>query len=204
MAGMEKSAAPIFEVRRSGPEANEPRPATRPSATTVNAPPSESPASRAASMASSMAALAAALGARQLPSSTASQEKPSPASAFTLPMRFTKERTCTPMAKRNALAMPPAATRAAVSRALERSRMLRASSVPIFNMPVRSACPGRGCTSRTRSSGRAPNTSMRPAQFSWSAFSTTRVMGVPSVVEKRRPEVTRTVSVSMRCRPPRP
>src|SRR6202453_4591963 len=41
-------------------------------------------------------------------------------------------------------ATSPSATRAAVSRALARSRTGRASSKPYFCIPVRSACPGRG------------------------------------------------------------
>ena len=47
----------------------------------------------------------------------------------------------------NALASAPAATRAAVSRALARSSTSRASVNPYFCMPARSACPGRGCVS---------------------------------------------------------
>ncbi len=41
-------------------------------------------------------------------------------------------------------ATAPRATRAAVSRALARSRIGRASSKPYFCMPARSAWPGRG------------------------------------------------------------
>ena len=42
------------------------------------------------------------------------------------------------------MASAPAATRAAVSRALARSSTLRASSKPYFCIPTRSAWPGRG------------------------------------------------------------
>ncbi len=49
-----------------------------------------------------------------------------------------------PSSARNPRAIAPRATRAAVSRALARSRMGRASSNPYFCMPTRSACPGRG------------------------------------------------------------
>ena len=45
------------------------------------------------------------------------------------------------------LASVPAATRAAVSRALARSSTSRASSKPYFCMPARSAWPGRGWVS---------------------------------------------------------
>ena len=47
--------------------------------------------------------------------------------------------------------MAPTATRAAVSRALARSRMLRMSSCPYFTTPARSAWPGRGRVTRGRS-----------------------------------------------------
>ena len=49
-----------------------------------------------------------------------------------------------PSSASSALASAPAATRAAVSRALARSSTLRASSKPYFCMPARSAWPGRG------------------------------------------------------------
>ena len=49
-----------------------------------------------------------------------------------------------PPGARNAWATAPSATRAAVSRALARSRTGRASSKPYFCMPARSAWPGRG------------------------------------------------------------
>ena len=61
---------------------------------------------------------------------------------------ITWENTLTPSALRNALATAPPATRAAVSRALARSRMSRTSVSPYFWVPTRSAWPGRGrCTS---------------------------------------------------------
>ena len=58
------------------------------------------------------------------------------------------------------------------SRALARSRMLRQSSVFVLSAPTRSAWPGRGVTSRTRSSGASPNGAMRSVQFSQSRFFT--------------------------------
>ena len=91
-----------------------------------------------------------------------------------------------------------------VERALERSRMLRQSSVFVFRAPTRSACPGRGVTSRTSPSGSSPNTAMRSVQFSQSRLRTVSVTGEPMVFPKRMPDVTRTVSRSMDCLPPRP
>ncbi len=64
--------------------------------------------------------------------------------AVTEVMRVTCERISTPTAFRNAFASAPPATRAAVSRALARSRMLRTSPVRYFHVPTRSAWPGRG------------------------------------------------------------
>ncbi len=56
----------------------------------------------------------------------------------------TWETTSAPTARRKALASAPAATRAAVSRALARSSTLRTSVKPNFQTPARSAWPGRG------------------------------------------------------------
>ena len=68
-------------------------------------------------------------------------------------MRVTWLSTVTPSARRKALASAPAATRAAVSRALARSSTLRTSVKPYFWTPARSAWPGRGrCTSATSAS----------------------------------------------------
>ena len=49
----------------------------------------------------------------------------------------------TPNSSSKRRAMAPTATRAAVSRALERSRIGRTSSRPYFTVPARSAWPGR-------------------------------------------------------------
>jgi hypothetical protein len=57
-----------------------------------------------------------------------------------------------PKFARNELASAPAATRAAVSRALDRSATSRASFVPNFMAPARSAWPGRGRVMGFRSS----------------------------------------------------
>ena len=121
-----------------------------------------------------------------------------------LPMDVTYENTSTPRSAKNSRAMPAAATRAAVSRALARSRMLRQSDVSVLSAPTRSAWPGRGVTSRARSDGASPNVAMRSVQFSQSRLRTTSAIGVPSVRPKRTPETTSTVSRSIRWRPPRP
>ncbi len=63
--------------------------------------------------------------------------------------------TLTPSAVRKPRAIAPAATRAAVSRALARSSTLRMSVWPYFWAPTRSAWPGRG---RWTSSGSNPST----------------------------------------------
>ena len=112
-------------------------------------------------------------------------------------MDTTYENTSTPSSAKNSRATPVAATRAAVSRALARSRTLRQSSVLVFSAPTRSACPGRGVTSRTRSAGGSPNAAIRPAQFSQSRFFTTRDKGVPKVRPNRTPLRTSTRSRSI-------
>ena len=63
--------------------------------------------------------------------------------SFTPQTERTYPPTCTPSAARYCFAMLPAATRTAVSLALARSSMLRASVCANFFIPVRSACPGR-------------------------------------------------------------
>jgi hypothetical protein len=56
---------------------------------------------------------------------------------FDAPIEMTCDSTSTPIAwRRNARAIVPAATRAAVSRALARSRTGRASSKPYLSMPA--------------------------------------------------------------------
>ncbi len=119
-------------------------------------------------------------------------------------MDATYENTSTPSSARNSRAMPAAATRAAVSRALARSRTLRQSSVSVLSAPTKSACPGRGETSRSKSAGGSPNAAMRPVQFSQSRFLTVSDTGEPSVRPNRTPPVTSTTSRSIFWRPPRP
>jgi len=81
------------------------------------------------------------------------------------------------------------ATRAVVSRALERSRTLRMSRWPYFMAPARSACPGRGLVTALAGvpEGGSP-TAMVCFQFSQSRFWMVSVMGLPRVIPQRTPE----------------
>ena len=82
-------------------------------------------------------------------------------------------------------AIAPSATRAAVSRALARSRIGRASSKSYFCIPTRSACPGRGRESgalRARFSISSAGTGLADMTFSHlghSLFPTCTEIGPP-------------------------
>ncbi len=133
--------------RRSSQDTCDPSPGTTPKARTSKMPPSDSFAFLVASISATIAALAS--GSRQRTGDSSTPSKSSGArsagsGAVTEPMRVTWLSTVTPSARRNALASAPAATRAAVSRALARSRTLRTSVKPYFWTPARSAWPGRG------------------------------------------------------------
>ena len=118
-------------------------------------------------------------------------------------MRTTRLWTLTPSARRKTLASAPAATRAAVSRALARSSTLRTSVWSNLRTPARSAWPGRGrCTSSTSAS--TGHGLMRSAQFAWSRFSIRSATGLPSVRPWRIPAQTVARSDSIFIRPPRP
>ena len=110
-----------------------------------------------------------------------------------------------PNSPRSFFATPATATRAVVSRALERSRTFRMSRCPYFIAPARSACPGRGrviCLAAAPGSG-GP-TDMVAFQFSQSRLGIVSVMGLPSVSPQRTPDVRWTRSRSIFIRPPRP
>ena len=82
--------------------------------------------------------------------------------------------------------MAPAATRAAVSRALARSRMSRTSERPYFATPARSAWPGRGLVTGARrappaSAGGSSVTRIVYCQFAQSRFSIIIAIGLPMV-----------------------
>ena len=102
------------------------------------------------------------------------------------------------------MATPPAATRAAVSRALARSRMGRRSSVPYFSIPARSACPGRGSVIGSTSASGAQTDMRSAAQLGKSRFAISSVRGLPMVRPWRSPLLTWTRSFSIFMRPPRP
>ena len=126
------------------------------------------------------------------------------AGTFTPPICTTWESISIPSWARNALQQAPTATRAAVSRALARSRTLRTSSNPYFCAPTRSACPGRGRVSRASGSS-APSTDISSAYFaSNSTFGIVMAMGDPRLSPWRTPVRISNRSASNFCRPPRP
>ena len=109
------------------------------------------------------------------------------AGTFTDPIWTTWESTPIPTSARNALQHAPTATRAAVSRALARSKTLRTSSNPYFWAPTRSAWPGRGRVRRASGSS-APSTAIRSAYFaSNSTFGIVIATGAPRLLPWRTP-----------------
>ena len=168
-------------------------------------PPSDSPSVRAVSTAARILAAVAASGQRTSLAATASMS--TSAGAYgphaTSPMRSTHEWTVTPSSASSALATPPAATRAAVSRALARSRTSRASVLPMRSQPARSACPGRGAVTAPPSV-RSPATAMTSVQLALSRLAIVIATGLPMVAPKRTPETISARSDSMAILPPRP
>ena len=73
----------------------------------------------------------------RMPKDTAAQQ--AARSTATPPTSAVNDQTSIPSSRRNARATPPAATRAAVSRAEARSRTLRTSLKPYLRAPARSA-----------------------------------------------------------------
>ena len=123
-----------------------------------------------------------------------------------------------PDSPRNVRATPPAATRAAVSRAEARSRTSRTSRVPYFRAPARSAWPGRtrvtvtarftpdsaSATISAASSSVSGAACMIRVQLAWSRFSIVRRIGEPSVRPCRTPAPMTARSLSIAWRAPRP
>ena len=113
----------------------------------------------------------------------------------TPPTSAVNDQTSIPSARRNARATPPAATRAVVSRADERSSTLRTSLNPYLSAPARSACPGRtrviGCARLTPSAAWVASSAASSSdngaicitrvQFSQSRLATSSRIGEPSV-----------------------
>src|SRR6266540_3431947 len=129
---------------------------------------------------------------------------PASSGTATVPIRTTWESTRMPSSARNALHGHPAATRAAVSLALARSKTFRTSSNPYFMTPARSAWPGRGRVSLSPGSV-SPSTAIRSRYFSsHSAFSIVMAMGLPRVRPCRTPDRISNRSPSSFCRPLRP
>src|SRR5580658_7693310 len=130
---------------------------------------------------------------------------------FVAPMATTWLRISMPstwLSRRRATS--PRATRAAVSRALARSRTGRASVWPNFCMPARSACPGRGLVngaflarpaSCSTSTGSAD---MTASHLGHSVLAILIATGPPSVRPCRTPAVSSTSSCSKLILAPRP
>ena len=121
----------------------------------------------------------------------------------TSPIRCTQEPTRTPRRPSSAIATAPAATRAAVSRALARSRTSRASPRPYLSIPARSAWPGRTRVTGLRVKPAAV-TCIGPRQFSQSRLTITRATGEPRVRPPRTPATISARSCSICWRLPRP
>ena len=197
----------------------EPSPIGSPWTTTSNTPPTVSPLDRASSMRAIIAVSASGSGQRSGDASASSRERVALAgSRATPPTSAVNDQHSMPSAARKARATPPAATRAAVSRAEARSSTLRTSLKPYFSAPARSAWPGRtrvtgvarllppsaaSYSSAASSSVRAP-TCMTRVQFSQSRLRTSRRIGEPSVRPWRTPPRISARSCSMVWRAPRP
>jgi len=110
----------------------------------------------------------------------------------------------------SALATTPTATRAAVSRALARSRIGRASVCPYFCMPARSAWPGRGRVSgalrawAASSSGSTGSAAITVRHLGHSELPIRIATGLPSVTPCRTPPTISISSCSNDIRAPRP
>jgi len=97
----------------------------------------------------------------------------------------------TPNSSSSFLHTAPTATRAAVSRALDRSSTRRTSSKPYFRAPTRSAWPGRGLV-------------MSGSSRRQSRFPIHSATGEPMVSPRSTPETISALSCSICIRPPRP
>ena len=207
MAWIPSIAWPSRPSSRVCPLTCDPRPGSGSNTHTSKMPPSVSLSCPAALMAARMRSVASPSRARTGLSSTPSKsasDRSSRMGACSGPTCTTWLRTSMPYRRMRALATPPAATRAAVSRALARSRMLRRSSVSYFCMPARSAWPGRGSVIGSTSDAGSQMAMRSSDQFAKSRFITISATGLPSVRPCRMPAVTCTRSVSIFCRPPRP
>ena len=159
-------------------------------------PPTVFPASRASLIRATIRSSAAGSGQRSGLSSDSSRVRVQACgSTATPPTSAVKDQMSMPSAWRSAFATPPAATRAAVSRADARSSTLRTSSKPYLSAPARSACPGRTrvtgmerfvpsaalAASSAACSALSGSDCITRVQFSQSRFSIKRRIGEPSV-----------------------
>ena len=168
-----------------------PRPGGTPYASTSTMPPRVSASFLAASTSATIRALAS--GSRQRNGSASIRSASSgratrPGLTATEPSSTTCETISMPSAWRSsALATAPSATRAAVSRALARSRIGRASVWPYFCMPARSAWPGRGRVSGAlrawpaSTSGSTGSAAITVCHLGHSVLPTRIATGLPSV-----------------------
>ena len=177
-------------------------------------PPSVSPFFRTSSISATIRSLVAG-SAQRTGSSSMRGLSPGPGTrpsgACTGPMPTTWLTISAPtVCRRNAAAMAPRATRAAVSRALARSSTGRASSKPYFCMPARSAWPGRGRVSGalrawpSSTSGSTGSADMTVVHFGHSVLPICTAIGPPWVRPCRTPPVRVTSSSSKDIRAPRP
>ena len=110
-----------------------------------------------------------------------------------------------PIVRNSNLTTAPAATRAAVSRALARSSTSRASSKPYFCIPARSACPGRTWVSGAAVAPGAGDISACHLSLRvHSVLAISMATGEPSVRPWRTPPISVSSSTSKRWRGPRP
>ena len=185
----------------------DPNPGGNPKASTSTTPPSESPSACAASMAITIAAPVPGsrhlTGEESMRSRSAGEGRFESSGTAASPIRTTCDRISIPRAARSERATVATATRAAVSRALARSRTSRASSKSYLSIPTRSAWPGRGRV-RARPPG-SPSIGITCAHFwSYSEFLTMRATGLPSVRDPLTPARISSSSASIFIRGPRP
>ncbi len=214
IAWMPISAPASRESSRRSQWTCEPRPGGRPWTTTSTTPPRVSPSWWAWSIVATICL--AVSGSRQRTGSASSRSTSSgsgstPAGARTPPSSMTWETIRAPTAwSRKWEATRPRATRAAVSRALARSRIGRASSKPYFCMPTRSAWPGRGRVraalraSASSSTGSTGSAAITLSHLGHSVLPTWIATGPPWVRPWRTPPTSVTSSCSNFMRAPRP
>ena len=209
-AGIDMRAAASRPSSFRSHDTCDPKPTTTPRAITSTIPPSVSPSFFAASISRIMASVACWSRQRVGDRSAASLSGVGSGSgtfALTEPNATTWLPISTSKCDRSFRHTAPHATRAAVSRALARSRMSRASALSYLRTPTRSACPGRGRTSRRRrraSGSVSGSEAITSTQLSQSLFAMCNAIGEPRVSPARTPLMNSTASASIFIRAPRP